>query len=49
MMDKTELIGYETYKNPYQVEKDYLQDLMLHKIYSKSEDQMIFKGGWRII
>ncbi len=45
MMDKTELEGYETYKDPYQVEKDYLQDLMLHTIYAKSEAQMVFKGG----
>lgn len=45
MMDKTELIKYETYKDPYQIEKDYLQDLMLHTIYSKSEAQMVFKGG----
>ncbi len=44
-MDKTELIKYETYRDPYQIEKDYLQDLMLHTIYAKSEAQMVFKGG----
>lgn len=45
MIDKSELAKYETYKDPYQIEKDYLQDLMLHTIYSKSESQMVFKGG----
>jgi predicted nucleotidyltransferase component of viral defense system len=45
MMNKTEIGEYKTYEDPYQVEKDYLQDLMLHTIYSKSEAQMVFKGG----
>lgn len=45
MMNKKEIEEYKTYGDPYQVEKDYLQDLMLHTIYSKSDAQMVFKGG----
>jgi predicted nucleotidyltransferase component of viral defense system len=45
MMNKAEIEKYRTYADPYQVEKDYLQDLMLHTIYTKSEAQMVFKGG----
>ena len=33
MIDKEVLEGYRTFKDPYQVEKDYLQDLILYSIY----------------
>jgi predicted nucleotidyltransferase component of viral defense system len=45
MIDKKDLEGYGTFKEKYQIEKDYLQDLLLFSIYEGSTDQMVFKGG----
>ena len=38
MITKDALSEYRTYKEPYQVEKDYLQDLLLYKIYANSSN-----------
>ncbi len=47
MLSKNELEGYRTFGDPYQVEKDYLQELSLYEIYSKkyTTDSFVFKGG----
>jgi predicted nucleotidyltransferase component of viral defense system len=44
MMDKEDIEAYRTYKDRYQVEKDYLQDLILYSMCS-SADTLVFKGG----
>ena len=36
MITKDALAEYKTYNDPYQVEKDYLQDLLLYNIYVNS-------------
>ncbi len=48
MMTKEELEGYTTYKDKYQMEKDYLQDLLLSSVYSNTTDEFVFKGGTAI-
>ncbi len=48
MMTKEELEGYGTYRDKYQMEKDYLQDLLLASIYSNTTDEFVFKGGTAI-
>ena len=45
MIAKDALAEYKTYNDPYQVEKDYLQDLLLYNIYANSSNEMILKGG----
>lgn len=45
MIDKKILFKYKTFKIPHQIEKDYLQDLMLYGIYSFSTNEFVFKGG----
>ena len=45
MMAKEALSAYKTYKDPYQVEKDYLQDLLLYHVYANSSNEMVLKGG----
>jgi len=48
MITKEELEGYSTYRDKYQIEKDYLQDLILSSIYSNTTDEFVFKGGTAI-
>ena len=47
MLSKNELESYKTFRDSYQVEKDYLQELLLYEIYSKkyTTDRFVFKGG----
>ncbi len=45
MIDKTQLEAYKTFIDPYQTEKDYLQDLLLYNIYKISDRELVFKGG----
>jgi len=45
MIDKEVLEGYRTFKDPYQIEKDYLQDLILYNIYRESTQEFVLKGG----
>ncbi len=45
MLSKNDLLDYRTFGDYYQIEKDYLQDLILHEIYSKSKEDFVFKGG----
>jgi predicted nucleotidyltransferase component of viral defense system len=45
MLDKETLLNYKTFKDPYQVEKDYLQDLVLYDLYARTESSFVFKGG----
>ncbi len=48
MIDKETLSSYKTFKDPYQTEKDYLQDLLLYSLYRASESELVFKGGTAI-
>lgn len=45
MIDKSQLETYKTFNDPYQIEKDYLQDLLLYNIYKSTGNGFIFKGG----
>ena len=45
MITKDALAEYKTYNDPYQVEKDYLQDMLLYNIYANSSNEMVLKGG----
>ncbi len=45
MITKDALAEYKTYNDPYQVEKDYLQDLLLYNVYANSSNEMVLKGG----
>lgn len=45
MISKEDLNEYKTYKDQYQVEKDYLQDLILYNIYSITSNELVLKGG----
>lgn len=45
MITKDALSDYKTYNDPYQVEKDYLQDLLLYYIYASSSNELVLKGG----
>ncbi|MCL4379641.1 nucleotidyl transferase AbiEii/AbiGii toxin family protein [Candidatus Marsarchaeota archaeon] len=45
MISKEELEAYSTYKDKYQVEKDYLQELILYSVCSNSTYDLVFKGG----
>ncbi len=44
MIDAKTLAAYSTFRDPYQTEKDYLQDIVLESVYRDS-DLMVFKGG----
>ena len=47
MLNKQEIEDYKTFKNSYQIEKDYLQDMLLYEIFSKRymTGSFVFKGG----
>ncbi len=47
MLTKDELETYKKFDNPYLIEKEYLQEIILHEIYSnrKSTRSFVFKGG----
>lgn len=45
MLSKDELLGYVGTNNRYQVEKDYLQHVVLSQLYSNITDELVFKGG----
>ncbi len=45
MITKEDLEAYNTFKDKYQVEKDYLQELILYSICSNSTYDLVFKGG----
>lgn len=45
MLTKKELLDYKTWPNRYQVEKDYLQYLVLLEIFKRSKENLVFKGG----
>jgi predicted nucleotidyltransferase component of viral defense system len=45
MIDKEVLLNTDYYKQPYQKEKDYIQELFLGGIYTKFNDLLVFKGG----
>lgn len=44
MIDEKTLLSYTTFSDPHQIEKDYLQDILLESIYRDS-DFLVFKGG----
>ncbi len=44
MIDEKSLLAYAVFVEPHQVEKDYLQDILLESIYRDS-DFLVFKGG----
>lgn len=47
MLTKDELKTYNRFNDPYLTEKDYLQEIILHAIYSNREStrSFVFKGG----
>lgn len=47
MLTKDELETYKRFHDPYLTEKDYLQEIILHSIYSNREStrSFVFKGG----
>lgn len=45
MIEKDVLLKMGRYEQPYQQEKDYLQELFLGGIYSSFDDSLVFKGG----
>lgn len=45
MIDRETLLNTNYYKQPYQKEKDYIQELFLGSIYGKFDDLLVFKGG----
>ena len=45
MLDKEELLTYEGEYTKYQVEKDYLQHVVLFNIYNNVTNELVFKGG----
>jgi hypothetical protein len=45
MLTKSELLGYKTWPNRYQLEKDYLQYAVLLEIFKRSKGGLVFKGG----
>lgn len=45
MLSKEELLGTPVSFNAYQKEKDYLQHIVLSRIYAKIGNELIFKGG----
>jgi predicted nucleotidyltransferase component of viral defense system len=44
-LDKGDIDSLSNGRDPYYVEKDYLQDIILFQIYEKSADHFVFKGG----
>ena len=45
MLTKEELLEYKTWPNRYQIEKDYLQYMVLIEIFKRSKGDLVFKGG----
>lgn len=47
MLTKDEIESYKRFEDPYLAEKDYLQEIILHEIYSnrRSTRSFVFKGG----
>jgi predicted nucleotidyltransferase component of viral defense system len=45
MIDRNDLLKNSDFPNVYQAEKDYLQHLVLSRVYSNSSEDLIFKGG----
>jgi len=47
MLTKDEIEAYKKFEDPYFTEKDYLQEVVLHEIYSnrRSTRSFVFKGG----
>ena len=45
MLTKRDLLDVPLEFNLYQKEKDYLQHLILSRIYSKADSGLVFKGG----
>ena len=45
MLTKNELLEYRIWPNRYQLEKDYLQYIVLVEIFKRSKGKLVFKGG----
>lgn len=45
MLDKDTLLKHRTFASEEQIEKDYLQHMVLRSIYEKATDKAVFKGG----
>jgi predicted nucleotidyltransferase component of viral defense system len=45
MLTRDELLSYKTWPNRYQIEKDYLQYIVLLEIFRHSKNGLVFKGG----
>lgn len=45
IITEDELKTSKHFRDPYQTEKDYLQDIFLYYLYSKTANEFVFKGG----
>lgn len=45
MLDRNELLEYTGEYTKYQVEKDYLQHIVLAQLYANTTSELVFKGG----
>ncbi len=45
MLTRSELLQYKTWPNAYQIEKDYLQYVVLLEIFKLAGTELVFKGG----
>ncbi len=45
MISEEALMKTQYYEQPYQKEKDYLQEMVLSNIYNELDDSLVFKGG----
>ncbi|MCL4379207.1 nucleotidyl transferase AbiEii/AbiGii toxin family protein [Candidatus Marsarchaeota archaeon] len=45
MISEETLMKTTYYEQPYQKEKDYLQEMMIGSIYEEVDDSLVFKGG----
>lgn len=45
MIDKDDLLKSSDFQNVYQAEKDYLQHLVLSRLYANAGELLVFKGG----
>ena len=45
MLTKSELLEYKIWPSRYQLEKDYLQYIVLLEVFKRSKEGLVFKGG----
>ncbi len=45
MIDENTLLSYKTFSSSVQIEKDYIQNIILKGLYEKASSAVVFKGG----